>query len=140
MVQMTSPIDLTLARLDGVSHAGKSYKALCPAHGDKTPSLSVKEGDDGRVLLHCFAGCGIGEIVAAMGLHMADLFTDGASKQYFPKIPGVGARELIAATDHERLILFIVKADQRAGRVVSKSDLDRAQIALDRIAMARRIL
>lgn len=140
MVQMASPIDEALARLDGVSHAGKSYKALCPAHGDKTPSLSVKEGDDGRVLLHCFAGCGVDEIVAAMGLHMADLFTCGASKPYVPKIPGVSARELRAATDHERLILFIVEADQRAGRAISKSDVDRAKIALDRIAMARRIL
>lgn len=140
MVQMASPIDMALARLDGVTHAGKSYKALCPAHGDKTPSLSVKEGDDGRVLLHCFAGCGVGEIVAAMGLRMADLFTCGASKQYVSKIPGVSARELRAATDHERLILFIVKADQRAGRAVSQSDLDRNKIALNRIAMARRVL
>ena len=137
---MASPIDMVLARLDGVTRAGKSYKALCPAHGDKTPSLSVKECDDGRVLLHCFAGCGIGEIVAAMGLRMADLFTCGASKQYVSKSPGVSARELRAATDHERLILFIVKADQSAGRSVSQSDLDRTKIALDRIAMARRIL
>ena len=137
---MASPIDMVLARLDGVTRAGKSYKALCPAHGDKTPSLSVKECDDGRVLLHCFAGCGIGEIVAAMGLRMADLFTCGASKQYVSKIPGVSARALRAATDHERLILFIVKADQSAGRSVSQSDLDRTKIALDRIAMARRIL
>ena len=140
MVQMASPIDLALARLDGVTHAGKSYKALCPAHGDKTPSLSVKEGDHGRVLLHCFAGCGIGEIVAAMGLRMADLFICGAGKQYVSKIPGVSARELRTATDHERLILFIVKADQRAGKVVSQSDLDRTKIALDRIAMAGRFL
>lgn len=140
MAQMSNPIDMALARLDGVTHAGKSYKALCPAHGDKTPSLSVKECDDGRVLLHCFAGCGIGEIVAAMGMRMVDLFICGASKQYVCKIPGVSAQELRAAMDHERLILFIVKADQRAGRAVSQSDLDRNKIALNRIAMATRFL
>lgn len=140
MAQMSSPIDMALTRLDGVTHAGKSYKALCPAHGDKTPSLSVKEGDDGRVLLYCFAGCGIGEIVAAIGMRMVDLFICGASKQYASKIPGVSAQELRAAMDHERLILFIVNADQRAGRSVPQSDLDRTKIALDRIAMVRRIL
>lgn len=139
MVQMSSPIDMALARLDGVTAAGMSYKALCPAHGDKTPSLSVKEGDDGRVLLHCFAGCGIGEIVAAIGLRMADLFIDGTDKQPVPKIPGVSARELKAATEHELQILFIVKADRKAGRPISPSDLERTKIALDRIAMARRI-
>lgn len=140
MLQMASPIDIALARLEGVTHAGKSFKALCPAHGDKTPSLSIKEGDDGRVLLHCFAGCGIGEIVAAMGLRMSDLFECSTGKQYVPKIPGASARELKAATEHELQILFIVKADQKAGRSISLSDLDRAKIALDRIAMARRIL
>ena len=140
MVQMASPIDMALARLDGVTQTGKSYKALCPVHGDKTPSLSVKEGDDGRVLLHCFAGCCVGEIVAAMGLRMADLFACGAGKEYVSKLPCVSALELRAATDHERLILFIVKADQRAGKVVSQSDLDRTKIALDRIAMAGRFL
>lgn len=140
MVQMSSPIDMALARLDGVTQSGKSYKALCPVHGDKTPSLSVKKGDDGRVLLHCFAGCCIGEIVAAMGLRMADLFACGSGTDYVSKIPGVSAPELTAATDHERLILFIVKADQMAGRAVAQSDLDRAKIALDRIAMAGRFL
>lgn len=140
MVQMASPIDMALARLDGVTSVGKSYWALCPAHGDKTPSLSVNEGDDGRVLLHCFAGCGVEEVVAAMGLRMPDLFIDGAGKQHVPKIPGVSARELKAAMEHELQILFIVKADRKAGRPISQSDLERTKIAIRRIAMARRIL
>lgn len=33
------------------------WLVLCPLHGDKKPSLSVKDGDDGRILLKCFAGC-----------------------------------------------------------------------------------
>lgn len=137
---MTSPIELVLERLDGVTRAGKTYKALCPAHSDKTPSLSVKEGDDGRALLHCFAGCGVEGIVAAMGLSMSDLFADGAGKRHVSKIPGVSARELKAATEHELQILFIVKADQKAGRSISQSDLERTKVALNRIAMARRVL
>lgn len=137
---MTNPIDVVLGRLDGVARSGNSFKALCPVHGDKTPSLSVKEGDDGRVLLHCFSGCRIEEIIAAVGLNMSDLFTKGTCRQHGHKITGVSLRELNAATGHELQILFIVKADRKAGRSISPTDLERTKIALHRIAMVRRIL
>jgi len=51
-----------------------SYKALCPAHDDHNPSLSITQGTDGRVLLKCFTGCQPEDIVAALGLSMPDLF------------------------------------------------------------------
>lgn len=137
---MTSPIDVVLARLDGVARTGKSFKARCPAHVDKTPSLSVKEGEGGRVLLHCFSGCEFHEVVAALGLKTADLFARGSKKQYEDRIPGVSLRELAAATEFERQVLFFVDADKQAGKEVSLSDLERAKLALMRIALARRIL
>lgn len=68
------PLETVLEGLQGVRENGAGLKALCPAHDDTNPSLSVKEGDDGRVLLKCFAGCDAGAIVAAMGLDMAALF------------------------------------------------------------------
>ena len=46
-----------LDRLEGVRKAGNGYKARCPAHDDRNPSLSVAEGDGGKVLVTCFAGC-----------------------------------------------------------------------------------
>jgi hypothetical protein len=49
-------------------------EAQCPNHDDRQPSLSVTEGDDGRVLLHCHAGCEPEEVVHALGLEMKDLF------------------------------------------------------------------
>jgi len=42
------------------------YMCCCPAHDDRTPSLSVKESDDGNVLLHCFAGCQFVEIISEL--------------------------------------------------------------------------
>ena len=48
--------------------------ARCPAHGDRSASLAVREGTDGRVLLHCFAGCTFNEIVAALHLEPRQLF------------------------------------------------------------------
>lgn len=53
---------------------GGGYILCCPAHNDKKPSLSVREGDDGRVLLHCFNGCTIQEICAAIGIALSYLF------------------------------------------------------------------
>ena len=70
----SSPLDLILSRLDKVKQAGNGFMARCPVHDDKNPSLSITEGDDGRVLLKCFAGCSTEDIVKALGLTMADLF------------------------------------------------------------------
>lgn len=62
-----------LSKLEKVKKEGAQWKALCPAHDDHDPSLSIAQGDDGRCLLHCFAGCEYEEIVAAMGVTPADL-------------------------------------------------------------------
>ena len=71
---MQRPIERVLNRLHRVKKEGKGWTALCPAHDDKNPSLSIAEGDDGRVLLKCFTGCQVEAIVSAMGLEMTDLF------------------------------------------------------------------
>jgi hypothetical protein len=69
-------IDRVLSRLKGVKHRTTgSFTAHCPAHEDQHPSLSIGEGDEGRVLLKCFSGCSFKDIVAAMGLEEKDLFT-----------------------------------------------------------------
>ena len=68
------PIEKVLDRLGGARRYDGSWKALCPAHEDREPSLSVTEGDDGRALLKCFAGCATEDIVAELGLEMKDLF------------------------------------------------------------------
>ena len=57
-----------LSRLHGVRRSGSGWQAFCPAHDDrKTRSLSVREGQDGRVLIHCFANCTYRQIVEALG-------------------------------------------------------------------------
>ena len=52
------------------------YMCRCPAHQDRTASLSVGTGDDGRILVKCMAGCDVKDIVAAMGLKMSDLYPE----------------------------------------------------------------
>ena len=58
---MTAPLERVIAALEARGckprRAGKGYQARCPAHDDRTPSLTVSEGSDNRVLLTCHAGC-----------------------------------------------------------------------------------
>jgi len=68
-------IDLVLSRLEGVRGRPPGRIAICPSHEDHSPSLSVAEGSDGRVLLFCHAGCSLENIVAALGLKVSGLFT-----------------------------------------------------------------
>jgi 5S rRNA maturation endonuclease (ribonuclease M5) len=57
-----------------VTKAGDGWKTRCPAHNDKTPSLTITEGTDGRALLHCHRGCDIKQICAALGITEKELF------------------------------------------------------------------
>ncbi len=68
------PLELVLPRLTGVRPAARGYLALCPAHDDHHPSLSISEADDGRILLRCWAGCETAAVLAAVGLRWCDLF------------------------------------------------------------------
>lgn len=85
-----APLEAVLSRLEGVRRNGDGYMALCPAHEDRDPSLSVREGDNGGVLLHCFAGCEIPAVVEATGLEMRDLFPDSLTRLRRPQKAATG--------------------------------------------------
>lgn len=72
-------LDALLSRLHGVRRSGSGYVALCEAHQDANPSLSIREGDDGRVLVHCHSGCSTENLLSALGLSWPDLFADSPS-------------------------------------------------------------
>ena len=64
-----------LGRLKCVKRRGPDgWQALCPAHADRNPSLSIQEQSDGVVLIHCHAGCATPDVVAAVGLDMWALY------------------------------------------------------------------
>ena len=69
-----TPIEKVLSRLPGHRTAGDGYKACCPSHEDRNPSLSIREADDGTVLVKCFGGCTTPQVVSDLGLNMAELF------------------------------------------------------------------
>ena len=47
---------------------GSTWMAHCPAHEDGTPSLSIRDADDGKVLVRCHAGCDQSAVIAALRL------------------------------------------------------------------------
>lgn len=64
-----------LERLEGVKRTGAGrWVARCPAHEDRHPSLSIRLAQDGRLLVHDFAGCEVDAVCAAVGLELDDLF------------------------------------------------------------------
>ena len=66
---MTTISDL-LNRLEQVKQTGPTqWQSRCPAHEDRNPSLSIRLGEAGKILLHCFAGCRFEAIAAATGLN-----------------------------------------------------------------------
>ena len=72
-----APIHRFLARLGGASPSGRSgmkWEACCPAHEDRKASLSIGVAGDGRVLLHCHAGCEWRAVLGILGLTGRDLF------------------------------------------------------------------
>ena len=62
-----------LARLSGVRRSGSGWQALCPAHEDRNPSLSIGVGN-GKILVHCHAGCSVESICAALKIKISNLF------------------------------------------------------------------
>lgn len=71
-----------LERLQKVRRKGEGqWMACCPAHEDKSPSLSIAESRDGRVLVKCFSGCSALDVISAVGLEWDDLFPE-SDKHY----------------------------------------------------------
>src|SRR5579859_3430919 len=74
-----APVESVLARLKGVRTSLRGWVACCPAHRDREPSLSIGLGDEGQILLNCFAGCSLDKIVEALGITVAELFPNAPS-------------------------------------------------------------
>lgn len=56
------------------------FMTCCPAHNDNNPSLSISLGNNGKVLVHCFAGCSFTEVIKA--IQSVDLLSSNNIKRY----------------------------------------------------------
>ena len=133
-------IDALLSGLDGVKQTGSGkYVAQCPAHDDKSPSLAIKDCGDGRVLLHCFAGCETEDVLNAIGLTFSDVMPEriGGDHSYRPQT--FDARQVLATLDHESLVVAIIGADFLEHKEIDVPTWSRLAQGVHRINSARAI-
>lgn len=130
-----------LLRLDAVRPSGPGrWTARCPAHDDRNPSLAIRECDDGRTLLKCFAGCGADEIVTAVGLTLADLMPPRAIGDHVPRERKLfNPSDILECVAHEALIVALAASDIVNGKPVSDADKDRIMLASSRLGAAAEI-
>ena len=102
--------------------------ARCPSHQDSSPSLTIKELSDGRVLIHCFAGCGALDVITAVGLDWGTLFPP-ETEHY------KGHRRNRHTETVDSLVIEIAEHDRAMGKRLSKDDVERYREALKRNPM-----
>jgi hypothetical protein len=130
-----------LDRLDRVKPTGQGrWIVKCPAHADRSPSLSIRELEDGRVLLHCFAGCDPGDVLAAIGLELKDLFERPLEYHVAPSHSSIPARDMLVLLDHEITVAVLILDDVITRRTIKESQLQRLTQASERIGRARDIV
>jgi len=91
--EFETPLELVLSRLPKSFRSGTGFSAHCPSHNDAKPSLSINEAEDGKVLMHCHAGCDLDDILAKIELTKADLFSDSGQNS------GLMLRQMHPVTD-----------------------------------------
>lgn len=131
-------VEKLLDRLEGVRQTGPGrWIAKCPAHEDRGPSLSIRETDDGRVLVHDFAGCGAADVVAAVGLELRDLFPERPTDHRMrPSRAAFDARDALACLAYEGQVLAVAADNWAARQQFSLADVERVSLAAGRIRNA----
>lgn len=113
------------SRLKGVvrRHNG-GFLAFCPSHDDrKGRSLAVNIGREGQMLLHCFAGCDIHEITAAIGLNPVDLFPKSDRQTYDPQTRSFFSEwQILAALQHDAIVVLLAARWMLTGKPLPESD------------------
>lgn len=130
-----SPIDRLLSSLDRVKRTGpNTWLASRPTREDKRPSLTIRELDDGRILLHDFGGDSTGEILAAIGLTFSDLYPPRAVDHHRkPERRPFPAADTLRAVAFESTIVALAGAAIVAGEPINQFDKDRLLVAVGRI-------
>ena len=140
-------IDALLSLLERVQKTGNGWRADCP-NGHKTHgTLSLAQGDDGRLLLHCFAGCSAADVLGALGLALADVMPElqrdespegrRTARERFRLVSVTAAAGVI---EREARVVLIAGCDLLRGQALPPDDVQRLGEAVERIEAACEVL
>ena len=127
-----------LDRLQGVRGVGPGrWIACCPGHEDRSPSLSVRELEDGRVLVHDFAGCDVDTILDTLGLKVSELFPPGDRPMHAakPNRRPWSAQQLLTLAEREIRVATFVISDIVERRAVNTDEIQRLVLAAGRLGV-----
>jgi hypothetical protein len=129
-----------LDRLDGVRQTALDrWIAICPAHEDRSPSLSIREIDDGKTLVQCFGGCSALDVLDAVGLDWPALFPPNGHKAALRSRSTIPARDLLVILDHELTVAVLILHEIVSTRKIGASHFKRLLQASARVSTARVI-
>ena len=142
---------MLLDRLEHVRPAGDGkWRAKCPVHGgENRGSLTIRECDDGRILVHCHAQeCAALEIVKVCGLEMADIMPErlkhNATPQERRKWREAALhqdwKEAANIVGTEARVVWVAGAELAAGRALNDADQQRLNQAVNTIDQQRKLL
>jgi hypothetical protein len=139
-----SGIETLLGRLQKVRGKNGSWVACCPAHEDKSPSLSIRDSG-GKILLHCFGGCDVHTILGAVGMEISELFPpDEVIRNYDEQKPAIKPRlyatDLLRIIQFESLVVSVAAYDLSQGKRLSEQDRARLMQAHQRITEATEFI
>ena len=89
-----------IVRVLGGHKLSKGWMAHCPAHEDRTPSLSIDETRDGKILVHCHAGCTQNSVIDAL----KDSGLWSASEEHRPIAPVMAKPKPVLTVAQERTL------------------------------------
>lgn len=132
-----SPLQLVMPRLEGAQYHGKNVRTICPSCGGKSRKLAITEGDNGTLLLHCFAGCTAHDVLSAIGLTVGDLFprrdlrtmTPAERSQLRQAALLPRWRAAMEALQHEATVLLIAANKLGDGLPLDDDELTRMRVA-----------
>lgn len=117
------------------------YQAKCPSHDDGSPSLSIAELNDGRILLHCHGGCDVHSVIDSLGLEMSDLYPQKLDHyaSIYQFVNGKPKPDLSNVTEDD-LVVEIAEQDRAKGKRLNDQDMARYTKALANGGTNRRAL
>ena len=143
-----NPLNTVLERVENPRISGDGWRADCPTGHRSRSSLMISQGDDGRALLYCHAGCTFDEIVTGLGIQKQDLFarqdpvnmTPQQRWEYRDKVRQSAWKTALELLPLEILIVQIASVELIKGGSLAEADHQRLELAGERITSAKAVL